>query len=303
MDRDNLASRWDVIVPLIGVLCAAVGAGAGSEPFEVGQRWVYEHQGPRFGSVEPNAVDGQRVLHVISTFEEAGVQRWVIEERYTNDPNIVARLFVDPNRMLLGFDVENEKNEVGRFFYDPPAPYQVPVLEVGAQMSLETVLGMESPEVSLPATMTIQRLPDETIETPAGSFADCQCYKMTSTATFDIKIAKVRSTEERQRWYHPSVNGLVKEVYRKHPVKFLGREVKPGYTASAVLTSFEIQPVAAEQTFDPNAPRIAPSRQGGGASSAATRLWKTFGWIVLITAIVVVVKKLRRNRPKRESIP
>ena len=79
---------------------------------------------------------------------------------------------------------------------------------------------------------------------------------------------------------------------KEHPLKFLGREVKPGYTATDVLTSFEIQSVAAEQAFDPNAPRITPSNQGGRAS----RFWKTFRWIVLIAIIIAVVRKLRPNR-------
>lgn len=296
MDRSHSTERVGVIVLLVCVLYAGAGADAGSEPFEVGQRWVYEHKGPRPGNIEPNAIDGQKVLHVISAFEENGAGRWVIEERYTNDPSVVGRLFVDRDRMLVSFDVENEKNEVGRFMYDPPAPYQVPQLEVGAETTIETTLRMDSVDFALPTTIAIQRLPDETVETPAGSFVDCQCYKMTATATFKVKIVKVRSTEERRRWYHPSVNGLVKEVYHKHPLTFLGKEFKPGYTATTVLTAFEMQAVETQQAFDPNAPRPAPSDQGSDTSSSGTRFWRTFRWIVLIAVAVAVIRRTWLNR-------
>ncbi len=296
MSSDPIKSYLNAAVCLIGLLCAMAGANTGSGPFEVGQRWVYEHQGPRPGSVEPNAIDGQKILHVISTFEEDGAKRWVIQERYTNDPNVVGRLFVNDERMLVGFDIENDKGEVARLIYDPPSPYQVPQLDVGAETTIETVLRMNASDVTLPTTITIQRLPDETIETPAGSFTDCQYYTMTATVTLNIKIAKVRSTEERQRWYHASVNGLVKEVYHKHPLKFLGKEFIPGYTATSVLTAFEMQAVGSEQAFDPNEPRLSPSDHKNESPSRGTRFWKTFRWIVLIVIAVVVFRRIRSNR-------
>jgi len=278
-----------VLVLHAGFLGVAAGDEATSEPFQVGQRWVYQHQGPRPGAIEPNAIDGRKVLQVISTFEKDGARRWVIEERYTEDPNVVGRLLVDRNRQLTGFEIENEKNEMGRMMYDVAVPYQAPELEVGGRKTLETILRVDSADFALPMTIIVERLADETIQTPAGEFADCQRYKTTTRSTINIKIAKIRSTEERQRWYHPSVNGLVKEVYHKSPIKFLGKEFKPGYTATSVLTAFDVGEV--QSTFDPNRP---PSPGSPGPKRSLG--WLGVGGLILLAGIGLVLA--RRNRPR-----
>jgi len=58
---------------------------------------------------------------------------------------------------------------------------------------------MEAVEFSLPATITIERLEDETTTTPAGEFVGCQHYRTTTASTVNIKIAKIPITEERHQ--------------------------------------------------------------------------------------------------------
>jgi hypothetical protein len=236
--------------------------------FEVGQRWTYQHEGPRPGSAEPNAIDGERILHVISVVEEEAGRRWVIEERFTNSKDAIVRFYVDEERLLTTIEIENEKGEVVTLRYDPPVPYQITELDVGKARTIETSLQMEPSEFALPSTIVIQRLEDETITTTAGKFVGCLHFKATISSTFDIKIAKIPVTEERERWYHPEVNGLVKEIYRKGPVEF-GSWSREGYTATSVLTAFGTEQAEAEigamgadrGRQDPNSPQSTASRR------------------------------------------
>ena len=249
--------RW-CTATLSLLIVSAVAAVALPASFELGQRWTYEHQGPRPGSTEPNAVDGQRILQVVAAGAEPG--NWVLRERYTGEPNVVGRLFVREQAGLLGFEVLHGQGEVLKMTYDTPMPYPVPQLEVGQETTVENVLRVDSPEFVMPIKVVTQRLEDETVTTPAGQFVDCQHYRTITGSTINVKVAKVPVSEQRDRWYHESVHGLVKEVYRKEPVKFLAWS-QEGYTATSVLTAFgreAVEPVAEpapqSEANDPPAP-------------------------------------------------
>lgn len=244
---------------LLGLLIVfAMAVAAPSVSLELGQRWVYEHQGPRPGSTEPNAIDGQRILQVVATGAEPG--DWVIQERYTGEPNVVGRLFVREQAGLVGFEVLHGEGEVLKMTYDTPMPYPVPELEVGQETAVENALRVDSPEFVMPIKVVTRRLEDETVTTPAGEFVGCRHYRTITGSTINVKVAKVPVSEQRDRWYHESVHGLVKEVYRKEPVKFLAWS-QAGYTATSVLTVFDreaVEPVAEpapqSEANDPPAP-------------------------------------------------
>ena len=101
--------------------------------FEVGQRWEYDHEGPRPGAMDPNAINGKRILQVVSQTERDGQTLWVIEERFTNDPNVVGVLYVDNMGMLRSLDIANEKGEAARLTYERAIAYQAMEMEVGEQ--------------------------------------------------------------------------------------------------------------------------------------------------------------------------
>lgn len=278
----------------VSMACMVSGQEAPSEAFEIGQRWVYRHQGPRPGSIEPNAIDGEKILQVISTFEQDGKKQWVIEERFTGDPNIIGRLFVDRDSLVGGLEIENDKNEVARLTYEMAVPYLAPEMEPNTEKTFETTLRMDSANFALPNKIVIQRLADETIETPAGRFTGCRHYRQTTQSTIDIKIAKIRTTEERQRWYHPTVNGMVKEVYRKSPVKFLTWS-KPGYVATSVLTAFDKTEV--QGTFDP-----AKSDSAGRPVQGQRRGWTGTGVpIAILAAAAILILRARTRRHKANT--
>ena len=146
-------------------------------------------------------------------------------------------------------------------------------MNVGEERAIQTTLRVDSADFALPNKTVVERLTDETVSTPAGEFAGCSHFKSTTTSTVDIKIAKIPMTEEREQWYHPSANGMVKEVYHKGPVKFLGWS-RPGYTATSTLMAY------GKQEVDPEAGLVVETeseqsdqQEASHSPSRATSLW------------------------------
>jgi hypothetical protein len=300
--RRRLISGLLMISTLVSLFCIEAWAGQeAKEPFQVGQRWVYQHEGPRPGSMEPNAINGERIMHVIGVVEEPEGKQWIIDERFTKDENVISRLHVNVERLLTAIEIENEKKEAAKLRYDPPVPHQITELNVGEEKTIETSLKMDTAKFTLPSTISIRRLDNETITTPAAEFVDCRHYKITTKSIFNIKIAKIPVTEERERWYHPKVNGLVKEVYRKGPVKFLTWS-REGYTATSVLTAFGKEEVPAEirtaSKVDNTKPiKEQPSETRRPAICAILLGATTF----LVTGIYIHRKRVRQNAKTKST--
>ena len=153
--RKNLA--WGILsAVVVGLVCMATRGTQGLPgPFEVGQRWQYRHEGPRPGSVEPNAIDGERILWVLSATEGPGGTQWVVEERFTHDEKVTGRLYVREDGLLEAIEIENEKGEMARLRYDPPVPYQPEGMTVGDTRAILTTLRMDSTNFALPSKTTI----------------------------------------------------------------------------------------------------------------------------------------------------
>jgi hypothetical protein len=167
-----ILNRLTVVVTILCALSMInLAASAAQAPYEVGQYWQYNHQGPRPGATEPKTIDGERILHVIGTVGTDPEQQWIIEDRFTNDPNIVGRLQVRGDRMLTALVIENEKGESLTLSYSQPIPYQTLDMTVGGSMQIVTELVAQPSGFKLPCTLQITRLDDETLDTPAGRFA------------------------------------------------------------------------------------------------------------------------------------
>jgi hypothetical protein len=304
MTEASAETRWRrrVIASWLSLLVGSFGAAAGPEQampesFAVGQRWEYQHEGPRPGNIEPNAIDGQRILHVISAIEGPEGKQWVIEERFTNDKGAIGRVHVNQQQMLTLLEIENKKGEVAKLRYDPPIPYRVMDLAVGEKRKIETTLRMDAVEFSLPSVITVERLEDETITTPAGAFVGCRHYCTTTASTVNIKIAKIPITEERQQWYHDSIHGAVKEIYRRGPVKFLTWS-REGYTATSVLTAFgqeEVTPAPAPAVADRPMSRRPPEAKPQAASHAGRALVLLGAIAILSVSCLVLLQRARRK--------
>ncbi len=229
------------------MLCAlsmlGLAAPAPEAPYEVGQFWEYSHEGPRPGAMEPRAIDGRRIVRVIETVGAGAEQRWVIEERFTNDPKSVYRLHVRADGMLAAIVIEDENGRSMALTYGKPMPYQRVNMKVGDSVQIETALIMQPGGYKLPWTITITRLGNETLDAPAGRFADCRVYRSVTDSVLDIKVAKVNIKEHRQWWYSDRAHATVKEVYSKDAVKFLAFS-QGKYSSTSTLAAFGVRAVS-----------------------------------------------------------
>ena len=261
-------------------------------PFEVGQQWVYDHEGPRPGAMEPNAIDGQRILQVVLQEELAGQRLWVIEERFTHDPNVVSRLHVDDMRELLSLDVTNQKGEAMRLTYESAIAYQAMAMEVGEQRTVKTRLLSSDGKFKVPIQIEVQRFEDEAVDSPAGLFQDCRHFEFAMTSSIDLKLVKIPIKETRHRWYSDRIGGLVKEVYEKKPGKFMTWSWE-GYTSTSTLASFGLGDVETVTALglaaaDPD------SRQDVGTDHSQGFLWL---WGILACSVAGVCVLIVKRRP------
>jgi hypothetical protein len=250
--------------------------------------------------MEPNAIDGERLIWVIGRGSGDGDQGpgpWVLEERFTKDP-VVGRLYVNANGLLAALEIVNEKGEKARLRYDPPVAYQPPDMnmQAGEAKTIETTLRMDSPSFAIPNKTRLERLDDETISTPAGEFTGCQHFRLTTQSTVDVKIAKIPMTEEREQWFHPSAKGMVKEVYHKGPVKFLTWS-RPGYTSTSTLMA------VGNEKPDSSEAALAQTRQGDpqGPPSSPPPPRRTRAGALLLAGVVTLVAALAWSRHARHS--
>ncbi len=282
-------NRLTVVVTILGALSMLNLAAAAQAPYEVGRYWEYDLQGPRPGATEPVAIDGQRILQVLQTIGDGTEQRWIIEDRFTNDPNIIGRLHVRNDRMITAIVIENEKGESLTLSYSEPLPYQTADLAVGDSMRIVTELVTQPGGYKVPCTLQITRLDDQTLDTPAGRFPDCRVFRSVTDTIIDIKIAKIPIRESRQWWYSDRVGAAVKECYTRDPVKFLTWS-RDSYTSTSTLTGFGVRGVSENQQAAANRDGIliaAPLANAGISPN-----WK---WIpALIICMIVAAIGLRR---------
>jgi hypothetical protein len=291
------------LVWLIGVsilLCLGHGVVAQTssiEGFEVGQRWQYDHEGPRPGAMEPNAIDGQRILQVVSETAQDGQTVWIIEERFTQDPNGVGLMSVDDKGLLRSLEVMNAKGESMRLTYESAIAYQTMAMDVGEQKLVETRLLTGDGKFKIPIRMAVKRLEDETLVTAAGEFQACRHLEFVTTSVIDLKLVKIPMQETRHRWYSDQVHGLIKEVYQKAPGKFMTWSWE-GYTSTSTLASFGVADVDVNTV---QAMGLGAERPGHPPDRGSNRLphflkWMGIFGVLFAGACVVVVRVVRRRR-------
>jgi len=266
--------------------------------FKVGQRWEYELEGPRPGAMKPDSIDGRRILHVVSQDERNGERVWVIEERFTHDPNGVGLQYVDDAGMLRSIDLVNHKGEATRLTYEPAMAYQAIAMAVGEQKTLETTLHTADGGFAMPVRVEVNRLEDETVVTAAGQFEACRHYENVTQFSIDLKVAKIPVREKRHRWYSEEVRGLVKEVYEKESGKFLTWSWE-GYTSTSTLVGFGMEEVDANAVATTElAVAGSGQRRNRGANKPILLLTLTGVAATLLAGIcmAVGVRVVRRRR-------
>ncbi len=285
-------SRLILLICLCVVLFNSTGTLA-SVQFEVGRYWEYEHRGPRPGAMEPNAIDGQRILQVVSETELDGHTVWAIEERFTNDPNGVGLMSVDDRGLLQSLKVMNAKGESMTLTYDSAIAYQTMAIDVGEQRVVETRLVSGDEKFKVPIRMEVKRLEDETLVTPAGEFLACRHLEFVTKSVIDLKLVKIPFEETRHRWYSDEVHGLVKEVYQKAPGKFMTWSW-PGYTSTSTLASFGVTDVDANSVRDAKLGMQGANHPPGKGLWPLTRFLTRMGVLcgLLVGACLLIRKRV-----------
>ncbi len=211
-----------------GILSYSSEDGA---PFHVGEKWIYQHEGPRpWSKNEP--VNGDRVREVISTEGAGDQQVWIISEHWGTSDEHGTKFYYDEEKKL-------EKQEVGYDFvirFNPPYP-NLNSLVPGEEKiyEIKSSMGGEGRGHSFPMQITAKRIEDETLVVPAGEFTDCHHVQAEQTITFKTETGDFELKLKHEIWFHEDANGAVKEKWEFLPVQF-GNTKRPGYTCVSELS-------------------------------------------------------------------
>lgn len=174
-------------------------------PYTVGEKWIYQHWGNRtFGDIlQP--VRGDRVMEITGICLLDGETRWMMKEKWGDTDFDPSRSFIDEKRML--HRVESGADIIS---FSPPPYMDWLDLAPGERKTVQTVAASEKGDSLF--TISVERLADETIVVPAGEFADC--IKVGMTVNYAIPQKSHDSIDfHHTYWYHPTVNGFVKETF------------------------------------------------------------------------------------------
>ena len=98
---------------------------------------------------------------------------------------------------------------------EPGYPFDYLNLKPGEEKKLEVKFRFGE-DRSFPLRLTAKRVQDETVKVPSGEFENCIHIQCEETVTFTSPDGdEITITTKRQQWYHPKVNGLVKEIFTR----------------------------------------------------------------------------------------
>ncbi len=198
-----------MIASILAVVCLAGPAHAG-DPFAVGEKWTYKHEGAIPMRPPDTTMSGDRIREVVGVKGEGKEKRWLILEAWGNDDQWAGKRYVCADRMY-------DRMEGGGdmiMTIKPATLFDGLNLKPDEEKSIECTFEV-SADMSFPIKYTIKRVKDQTVKVPAGEFENCICVKSEEAITFSPPNGGdgMTITTKREQWYHPKVNGLVKEIF------------------------------------------------------------------------------------------
>ncbi len=221
-------------VCLLLIVCfISLGAIAAekADPFAVGEKWVYKHDGPKPMSWRNEKIEGDMVRVVTGIKGEGEQKRWIIKETYGAADERPTSSYIDSNNQYSKMDSGADRSMT----YDPAVPFYFPELKVDETKEIKTQFSFG--QGGFPVSITYKRVADETIKVPAGEFKNCQHYKVETVFTFNRDGNEFKMKSNRELWYNAKVNGFVKIMMIQPDREFNG-EVRKGYTASSELKEY-----------------------------------------------------------------
>jgi hypothetical protein len=188
---------------LVAVLFVTLtGPGLRAEDWKVGEKWTYQHAGPRPYSDPPAKVEGDRTMKVTAIEGQGNEKRYLLKNRWgTTDVNS-ATSYIDAKNMIRKIDIQ----DLAVLLFDPPVP-AIWKLKVGEEKTLKTQ--MDAGGFVMAADYKAKRLKDETVTVPAGTYEKCHHIQVVLTIDNPMGLP-IKSKVD--HWYHPRARNAVKEV-------------------------------------------------------------------------------------------
>ncbi len=195
---------------LLGILIAgtAVIAVDAADEWVVGEKWVYEHEGPMPWRPPDREIVGNRVLEVVSIQGEAEEKRWLIRDEWGENDDRPATLYLNKSGMCDRIEVGDTTVRI-----EPAYPVYNMNLKPGEEKEFESRFMMGEGR-TFTQKIKAKRVDDVTLEVPAGKFENCMHVKRDETISFVRDGGEGTVKVTREHWYHPKVRGAVKEVFR-----------------------------------------------------------------------------------------
>jgi len=210
---------------VVVTLVMLVGGSAYGVNWQVGEKWVYKHEGPRPYNNPSSTVKGDRTVEVTAIKGEGVEKRYLLKNMWGTEDANPATSYIDPNNMIDKLDIEG----MAILTLDPPIP-AIWSLKVGEEKVVKTQLDFGG--FAIPITYVAKRLKNEALTVPAGQFKDCQHVQTISTMQNEMGEPVKNKTDT---WYHPKVKNSVKDVI------VTNYQSENSYSATSVLKTHTVK--------------------------------------------------------------
>ncbi|PTX96582.1 hypothetical protein [Opitutus sp. ER46] len=204
-----------------------------------GTQWSYDNQG---GSTwHQVAGKGTRTRLVVGTVERNGRKCLKLTDHYDQDGKAAIEYINTADHMLVAVDSADGAVAVD---FTPAVCWPVPQLGIGESRTEvfsitydKTRTGASARKMVMHCTAVTTRLPNETVTTPAGVFADCLHSLVKKTTA--VEGLKTHAVVHCDLWFNPQ-GVLIREELRYEAIRAPdGREVKPERRSSSILRACE----------------------------------------------------------------
>lgn len=190
------------------VVGSLAGTVLAADPFTVGEKWTYKHEGAIPMRPPDMTITGDRTREVVAVQGENEKKIWLIQEKWGDNDERAGKICVNADRVYNR--IESGEDRVVSI--DPGYPFDYFSLKPGEEKKVECTFKFGE-QFSFPIKLTAKRVKDETVKVPAGEFENCIHIQSEESITFSPPDGnEMTITTKRDQWYSTKVNGLVKET-------------------------------------------------------------------------------------------
>ncbi len=183
------------------ILLVISGIAFADDPYQVGEKWVYQGDGFKPYS-NREAIKGDSIQEIVEVKEIGGEKYWLLKHYGEDNPSDFSLNYLDIKKQVHKIDLS-----LGAWLnYEKALPFYY-ALKPGEKLDYETKTDINGEPGKM--RVSIQRLADETVKVPAGTFENCIHLKRKVNSMFDIGLKHTCTIES---WYHDSVNNEVKSI-------------------------------------------------------------------------------------------